>query len=54
MLSMTVSDSAQFKRLNVLAQLRRHGFVWEGRGGAHTAPCRQAALDRRRQVCGPR
>jgi phage gp16-like protein len=37
---MVFSGSDQYavhKLHNTVAELRRHGFVWQGRGGKHTA-----------------
>jgi hypothetical protein len=36
-LSSTQNDGNSQKTLNIITQLRRHGFVWQGRGGEHTA-----------------
>lgn len=37
-LSTTMGDAYKQKTLNLITEMRRHGFVWQGRGGEHTAP----------------
>lgn len=47
--SSTVSDAHPEKVRNFVAEMRRHGFVWEGRGGEHTAPRLHRTLRRKRR-----
>lgn len=54
-LSTTLSDGAPFKQHNIITKMRRHGLLWEGRGGKHTAPSFGAAIRKRREeACEPR
>lgn len=48
--SASVSDSHAEKVHNFVTSMRRHGFVWEGRGGEHTAPRLHRTLRRERKA----
>ncbi len=49
-LSSTMDDGNPQRIQNVVAGLRRHGFVWEGRGGEHTAPLLHRTLRKKRKA----
>ena len=49
-LSATQRDGDRRKVQNIITQMRRHGFVWQGRGGEHTAPLRFAQPEQDREV----
>ena len=49
-LSGSMTDAHKQKALNTIAVMRRHGFVWKGRGGQHTAPRLHRTLRKERET----
>lgn len=46
----SMTDTHRQKALNAIAVMRRHGFIWKGRGGEHTAPRLHRELRREREA----